>query len=88
VLESFKVLESHLYNELTNREIRVQRYKFNDILKQAQRHAIVSESDIPFIKDLQVMRNVAAHTDVAYTKNQAQQALEFVRAFLTRSVNQ
>jgi hypothetical protein len=85
VLESFKVLESHLYNELTRRDIRVQKHKFNDILKISLAKEIISDNDLPWINDLRGMRNVAAHSDTAYTKVQAQQALDFVRNFLRRS---
>ncbi|RYE38538.1 MAG: HEPN domain-containing protein [Sphingobacteriales bacterium] len=85
VLESFKVLESHLYNQLTSQEIRVQKHKFNDILKLSLNKGIISDNDLPWINDLRGMRNVAAHSDVAYTKDQAQQALQFVREFLRRS---
>jgi hypothetical protein len=88
VLESFKVLESHLYNQLANQEIRVQRHKFNDILKLSLDKGIISDNDLPWINDLRGMRNVAAHSDVSYTREQAQQALQFVRDFLRRSRNE
>ncbi len=82
VLESFKVLESHLYNELTNKEIRVQKHKFNDILRLSLSNGLLSDNDLPWVNDLRSMRNVAAHSDTAYTKEQALQSLQFIREFL------
>lgn len=85
VLEAFKVLETHLYRELTKKEIRVQRHKFSELLQYAIKEKIVNQADLPTINDLRGMRSIAAHTDAAYTKQNADFALNFVKELLSRN---
>ncbi len=87
VLESFKVLESHLYKKLSQRNIRVQRYNFNEILKLAIKENIITDNDMPAIQDLRGMRNISAHLDTEHTKQQAEFALNFVKELLQRNNN-
>lgn len=88
ILESFKVLETHLYKKLTDKNYRVPRHRFNDIVKLALKEKILSEEDIPTINDIRGMRNVAAHTDTVYTEKQAKFALEFIKKLIKRVNNQ
>lgn len=87
VLESFKVLETHLYKKLIDQDIRVSRYKLNDIIQIALKYGVITANDLPAISDLRGMRNVAAHSDADYTKQQAEFALEFVKQLLKRNNN-
>jgi len=84
VLESFKVLSTHLYKKITEKDIRIQKHNINDIIKVALQENIIQENDIPTINDIRAMRNVAAHSDAEYTKQQAEFALNFVRQLLSR----
>jgi hypothetical protein len=84
VLESFKVLETHLYKKITERDIRIQKHNINEIIKVALQEKIIDEKDIPTINDIRGMRNIAAHSDTEYTKHQAEFALNFVRQLLNR----
>lgn len=85
VLESFKVLENHLINELDKKNIRSPRTNFNKLLDFAIKANIVELTDIPIIKDLRQMRNVAAHSNSDYTRYQAEKALNYVRELLNKS---
>ena len=85
VLESFKVLETHLFKMLTEKNVRVQRYNQKDLIQFSLKHKIISESDMPSINDIRSMRNVVAHSDSDHTKQQANFALNFVRKLLKRN---
>ena len=85
VLETFKVLETHLYKMLTNKNIRVQRYNQKDLIQFSLREGIITEADMPSINDIRGMRNIAAHSDSEHTKQQASFALNFVRELLKRN---
>lgn len=87
ILESFKVLETHLYKKLTDKNHRVPRHSFNDILKLALKENIISGDDLPNINDIRGMRNIAAHTDTVHTEKQAEFALEFIKNLIKRNSN-
>ena len=83
ILESFKVLELHLYRILISRNFRVQRYQFELILRIALKEEIIQKSDLESINEIREMRNVAAHSDAELTKDKAESALIFVRKLLS-----
>jgi len=85
ILESYKVLETHLYKKLTDKDYRIPRHKLNDIIKIALKENIISQEDIPAINDIRGMRNATAHTDIEHTKQQAEFSLEFVKELIKRS---
>lgn len=85
VLESFKVLETHLFKMLTDKNVRVQRYNQKDLIQFSLKEGIISEADMPSINDIRAMRNIAAHSDSEHTKQQANFALKFVRGLLKRN---
>jgi hypothetical protein len=85
VLETFKVLETHLFKKLIDKNIRVQRYNQKDLIQFALKEGIISESDMPAINDIRGMRNIAAHSDAEHTKQQAQFALDFMKQLLKRN---
>lgn len=85
VLETFKVLETHLFKKLIDKDIRVQRYNQKDLIQFALKQRIITNNDIPAINDIRGMRNIAAHSDVEHTKQQAQFALDFVKQLLKRN---
>jgi hypothetical protein len=85
LLESFKVLETHLFKMLTEKNIRVQRYNQKDLIQFSLKEGIISEADMPSIHDIRGMRNIAAHSDSDHTKQQASFALNFVRELLKRN---
>jgi hypothetical protein len=84
ILESFKVLETHLYKNIVEKDIRVSKFRFNDIIKIALKEKIINEEDLKNIDILRKMRNVSAHTDQNHTKHQAEIALKFIRNLLKR----
>jgi hypothetical protein len=85
ILEAFKVLQTHLYREVTKRDIRVQRDKFSELLHFALKENVVNQNDIPTIDHLRGMQNVAAHTETPYTKENADSILNFLRELLKRN---
>ncbi|MBF4465002.1 MAG: hypothetical protein RLZZ540_649 [Bacteroidota bacterium] len=85
ILESFKVLETHLYKKLTDKDYRIPRHKINDIIKIAIKENIITQEDIPAINDIRGMRNATAHTDIEHTKQQAEFSLEFVKELIKRN---
>jgi hypothetical protein len=85
VLESFKVLETHLYKELTDKNHRVPRYRLNEIISLALKEGVILEDDLPAINDLKGMRNISAHSDTNHTKQQAEFALNFVKKLINRT---
>jgi hypothetical protein len=85
VLESYKVLETHLFKKLTEKNVRVQRYNQKDLIQFSLEHGIISQAAMPSINDIRGMRNVAAHSDTDQTKQQAGFALDFVRELLKRN---
>lgn len=83
ILESFKVLELHLYRIIISRNFRVQRYQFEEIVRIALKEKIIQKSDIESINEIREMRNVVAHSDAELTKDKAESALIFVRKLLS-----
>jgi hypothetical protein len=84
VLESYKVLETHLFKILTDKNIRVQRYDQKDLIQFSLKEGIITDADMPSINNIRDMRNIAAHADSDHTKQQALFALNFVRELLKR----
>jgi len=84
VLESYKVLESHLYKKIIEKNIRVSPHRINDILGIAIRENIINTDDMIIINDIKNMRNSAAHSNIQHNANQALFALEYVRQLLQR----
>jgi len=82
ILESFKVLETHLYKKINERDIRVSKYRFTDIIKIAFKEKIINDTDLIDIDNIRLMRNASAHTDEEHTKIQAEKSLEFVKKLL------
>lgn len=85
VLETFKVLETHLFKKLIDKDIRVQRYNQKDLIQFALKQGIITDNDMPAINDIRGMRNIAAHSDAEHTKQQAQFALDFVKQLIKRN---
>ena len=85
ILESFKVLETHLYKLLLHKSVRVQRHQMNEIIKLALKYEIIGQDDLPVINDIRVMRNSAAHSDTQYNKEQAETALNYVKKLLKKN---
>lgn len=84
ILESFKVLETHLYKKLTDKDYRIPRHRLNDIIELALKEKIITKEDLPDINDVRGMRNIAAHTNAEYTEQQAKFALKFVKELINR----
>ena len=85
ILEAFKVLELHLYKLLAKRDIRVQRHRFFDLVKFAQKAKLISDNDIGIINEIRKMRNAAAHLDIQHTKEQSEIAVNFVKGLIKRN---
>jgi hypothetical protein len=84
ILESYKVLETHLYKIITAKDIRVSKFRFNDLIKLSLKEKIITKEDLKNIENLRNMRNISAHTNQSNTKKQAENSLEFVKQLLKR----
>lgn len=84
ILESYKILETHLYKILTAKDIRVSKFRFSDLIKISLEEKIITDEDLKNIENLRNMRNISAHTDQNHTKQQAESSLEFVKQLLKR----
>jgi len=82
ILESFKVLETHLYKKLTEKNVRVFRGRMNDLIKASLDHGIVTDDDLPLLNDIRGMRNSAAHLDTTYTREHAEMAIKFIKGLI------
>lgn len=85
ILEAFKVLEVHLYKMISKKNIRVRRFKFNDLFNGAIKSGIIKEDEVPFIQEIRIMRNTAAHNDIEFNKDQAKKAIDFINRLIERS---
>lgn len=85
VLETFKVLESHLLKKLKQKNIRVSASRALDLINSALKHEIISQNDLPKIHQIREMRNATAHSDVNFTKDRAEFALKFINELLKRN---
>ncbi|MGN6646638.1 MAG: hypothetical protein ACTHJT_08910 [Cytophaga sp.] len=86
ILESFKALENHLYKKIIDKDIRVGKHRFNDILEIALKENFINQEDLSIIHDIRVMRNSVAHSDMEFTKSNAEFALNYVRTLLNRKI--
>lgn len=84
ILESFKVLETHLYQKITEKNIRVSRYRFDEIHNIALKENIIKEEDLENINNLKNMRNLVAHTDAQNSKEEAEKMIQFVKTIINR----
>jgi hypothetical protein len=87
ILESFKVLETHLFREITKRDLRVQRHDIDDLIAVALKGGIIDNDDLPSILEIRRMRHVAAHLDSDHTEIQAEFALNSLKGILKRNCN-
>ncbi|MHC4122915.1 MAG: hypothetical protein ACYSSI_05015 [Planctomycetota bacterium] len=85
ILETFKVLELHLYKLLQKEDIRVQRNRFIDILDFALKKEIINKDELNFINKFRAMRNSAAHLNIKHTEEEARKALDFVRHLIKKN---
>jgi hypothetical protein len=81
-LECFKVIETHLYKKLFEKDIRVSKHKTLDLINYSLKHKIITQEDLPAINDIRGMRNSAAHTDTKFTKDNAHFAIEYVKKII------
>jgi HEPN domain-containing protein len=84
LLEIFKALESHLYKKLIEKEIRVQRHNINEIINIALKENIINKEDLSVINKIREMRHIIAHSDVNYTKIQANYAIDFLKELIKK----
>lgn len=82
ILESFKVLETHLFKRLTEKNVRVFRGRMNDLIKASLDYGIITDDDLPSLNDIRGMRNSAAHLDTNYTKEHAEMAIKFIKGLI------
>lgn len=82
ILESFKVLETHLFKQLIKKNIRVARNRTNDLIKASVQSGVLTESDLSILNDIRSMRNAAAHLDANYAMEHAEMAIKFIKSLL------
>lgn len=88
ILESFKVLETHLFKQLTKRNIRVARHRTNDLIKASVAAGILSESDLSILNNIRSMRNTAAHLDTNYAMEHADMAIRFIKSLIRNTATE
>ena len=88
ILEAFKVLELHLRRLIIQKDIPFRSSKFQDILDVAFKIKVINKRDLIFINEIRYMRNSAAHLNVDFTKQQAKQAIDFIRELIKRTSNE
>lgn len=85
ILEAFKVLELHLYKLLHQKDVRVQKHRFLDILNLSTKLEHINNNEVAKINEIRGIRNTAAHLDSKHTKEQAEKTVEFVKGILKRN---
>lgn len=82
ILECFKIIELHLLKKLLEKGITINTANIEVLIKYNLKNKTISEADAEEIKALRQMRNAAAHTDVSYNKQQAENAIGFIKRLL------
>lgn len=85
ILESYKVLETHLYKKMTEKNVRVFRGRMNDLINASLDHGIITDNDLPILNDIRGMRNSAAHLNANYTKEHAELAINFIKGLIKKN---
>jgi len=84
ILESYKILEIHLFRQLKNAGMRVMKNRVQNMIEAALEIGLLKKDDIPKINELRQMRNIAAHGDTEHNESQAIKSVAFVRELITR----
>jgi len=69
ILESYKVLETHLHKIITAKNIRVSKFRYSDLINISLIENIINNEDLKNIENLRKMRNISAHTDQIILNN-------------------
>lgn len=85
ILESFKVLEIHLFRLLSDRGVRVRRHKIQELIDKAFQQEIINYNDKEQINKIRKMRNSAAHLNVEHNQEQAELALKYSRELINKT---
>jgi HEPN domain-containing protein len=87
ILEAFKCLEIHLKRLVLEKGIYLRTSLIQDVIQIAKKNDLLSEKDIAIINNIRNMRNSAAHLDIDYTKQQADEAIIFIKELIKRNTN-
>jgi hypothetical protein len=85
VLEFYKILVAHLYNNLQNQGVRISKNRVDDLINQAEKNGLISLEDVEKIKTLRIMRNKVAHSSKVFTEEEAQNAMDFVIQLINKT---
>ena len=84
IIESQKVIETHLYKLLISDGTRVAKRNFNDLLNQALQLSIIDRVDLEKIEKIRKLRNSAVHQNIEITKDDADFAVGFVKELIKK----
>jgi len=86
ILESFKILEIHLYKVLRVRDLVFRRGDFFEMINLAKKDKIFSGEQIKNINNIRILKNeIAHHIDFSTTKKEAEEVLKIVKEILLSS---
>jgi HEPN domain-containing protein len=85
IIETNKVIETHLQRLLRNKNIEASRAKFVEVIKYCLNKEIINKSEFEQIEKIRRLRNSAAHLDTKNTKEEAESALSFSKELIRRT---
>lgn len=85
IIETNKVIETHLQRLLRNENIEASRAKFFEIIRYCLNKEIITKDEFGQIERIRRLRNSAAHLDVKNTKEEADTALSFAKELIKRT---
>ncbi|HEV8081844.1 MAG TPA: HEPN domain-containing protein [Chitinophagaceae bacterium] len=87
ILEVFKVLELHLIQLFSKRQINIPRHQFNfnELFNYAIKLELLDKEDIAAVHEIRKMRNTAAHLDIEHTKQKATKAINFIKYLIEKT---
>lgn len=85
ILEFYKILVAHLYNNLQNQGVRISKNRVDDLINQAEKNGIISAEQVEKIKNLRIERNKVAHSSKVFTQEEARNAMDFVIQIINKT---
>jgi len=87
ILEAFKVLELHLKRLIIQKDVPFRSNKLQDIIEMALKLKLISPIEVDKINQIRKMRNSAAHLDVNFTRDQANEAITLIKTLILNTLD-
>lgn len=84
ILKCYEILENYLHKMITSRNLRVSKFRFDDLIEISFKEGIIDKNDFEKIESLSYMRNISAHIDQNETKEQAENFLLFIKELIRK----